>query len=146
MPKLGRQRDWHCSTFNGALCSTQETKGPFQTMATGPKGASSTEQKGESGKDQTGGPSAELRELRRRKTYVDLRIPKVREELQALVAKRKRNAEAAQKAPKIEGAELKTEAAHRIYEHHESIRLKNELQSLDAESKSLVSQLREVRK
>jgi hypothetical protein len=124
---------------------TRETNGLFEIMATVPKAASNAEQNGESGKHQMSGPSAELRELRRRKTYVDLRIPKVREELQALVAKRKRNAEAAQKAPKIEGAELKTEAAHRIYEHHESIRLKNELQSLDAESKSLVSQLREVR-
>lgn len=90
-------------------------------------------------------PERALKDLRGRKAYIDIRLPKVREEIKSLAAQRKTLAEESREGAKPEGAQLKASIAKRIYTSHELDRLKSELASLQIERKTVLERLREAK-
>ena len=85
-------------------------------------------------------PSAEeqMKRLRLRKVYIQLRIPRVKAEI-AAVATRK-------KAMNESGGEASKEVVEeRIYSNQHMVALRKELQSLEQERKTVLQGLREIK-
>ena len=85
-------------------------------------------------------PSAEeqMKRLRLRKVYIQLRIPRVRAEIAAIATRKKAMNESGGEASK----ELTEE---RIYSNQHLVALRKELQSLEQERKTVLQDLREIR-
>jgi hypothetical protein len=85
-------------------------------------------------------PSAEeqMRRLRLRKVYIQLRIPRVKAEIAAVATRKKAMNESGSEASK----ELIEE---RIYSNQHLVALRKELQALEQERKTVLSGLREIR-
>jgi hypothetical protein len=85
-------------------------------------------------------PSAEdqMRRLRLRKVYIQLRIPRVKAEIAAIATRKKAMNESGNEASK----ELTEE---RIYSNQHLVALRKELQSLEQERKTVLQGLREIR-
>jgi hypothetical protein len=85
-------------------------------------------------------PSAEeqMRRLRLRKVYIQLRIPRVKAEIAAVATRKKTMNESGGEASK----ELIEE---RIYSNQHLVALRKELQALEHERKTVLQGLREIR-
>jgi len=85
-------------------------------------------------------PSAEeqMKRLRLRKVYIQLRIPRVKAEITAIATRKKAMNESGGEASK----ELTEE---RIYSNQHLVALRKELQSLEQERKTVLQDLREIR-
>jgi len=85
-------------------------------------------------------PSAEeqMKRLRLRKVYIQLRIPRVKAEIAAVATRKKAMNESGGEASK----ELIEE---RIYSNQHMVALRKELQSLEQERKTVLQDLREIR-
>lgn len=85
-------------------------------------------------------PSAEeqMKRLRLRKVYIQLRIPRVKAEITAIATRKKAMNESGGEASK----ELTEE---RIYSNQHLVALRKELQSLEQERKTVLQNLREIR-
>jgi phage-related minor tail protein len=90
-------------------------------------------------------PERALKDLRGRKVYIDIRLPRIRDEIKTMTDQRKTLAEESRVGAKPEGAKLKASVAKRIYTTHELDRLKAELASLQIERKTVLERLREAR-
>jgi hypothetical protein len=85
-------------------------------------------------------PSAEeqMKRLRLRKVYIQLRIPRVKAEIAAVATRKKAMTES--------GAEASKEVVEeRIYSNQHLVALRKELQSLEQERKTVLHGLREIR-
>lgn len=85
-------------------------------------------------------PSAEgeIKRLRARKTYIQLRIPRVKAEITAIATRKKAMNESGGEASK----ELTEE---RIYSNQHLIALREELESLEQERKTVLQSLMKIR-
>jgi len=85
-------------------------------------------------------PSAEeqMKRLRLRKVYIQLRIPRVKAEIAAVATRKKAMNESGGEASK----ELVEE---RIYSNQHMVALRKELQSLEQERKTVLQGLREIK-
>jgi hypothetical protein len=90
-------------------------------------------------------PERALKDLRGRKVYIDIRLPRIREEIKTLQDQRKTLAQESRLGAKPEGVQLKASVAKRIYTSHELDRLKSELASLQIERTTVLERLREAR-
>jgi hypothetical protein len=86
--------------------------------------------------------SPEIRDLRSRKVYLQVRMPKVRAELKELADRRRQWSEDSKKGPKAEGPAAKSLNEQRIYTVHELGRLQAELKALTEERKNVLEKLK----
>lgn len=89
--------------------------------------------------------SVAVRELRSRRTYIQLRIPKIREEIKTLAEIRDRLSKA-MKEDQAGPEKMRTMNEQRIYAIHELARLKAEVGGLGAERKQILERLKTVGK
>ena len=81
---------------------------------------------------------AEVKRLRARKIYIQLRIPRVKAEITAIATRKK--------AMNESGGETSKELTEeRIYSNQHLIALRRELESLEQERKSVLQDLKEIR-
>ena len=80
----------------------------------------------------------QMKRLRLRKVYIQLRIPRVKAEITAIATRKKAMNESGGEASK----ELTEE---RIYSNQHLVALRKELQSLEQERKTVLQDLREIR-
>lgn len=81
----------------------------------------------------------QLKRLRLRKVYIELRIPRVRTEIAAIATRKKALKEFAGEASKEIVEEM-------IYNNQHLIALRTELQSLEQERQTVLQSLREIRR
>jgi predicted nucleic acid-binding Zn-ribbon protein len=80
----------------------------------------------------------QMKRLRVRKVYIQLRIPRVKGEIAAIATRKK--------ATNEPGAEASKESIQeRIYSNQHLVALRNELQSLEQERKTVLHDLQELR-
>jgi len=87
--------------------------------------------------------SPELKQLRGRKVYVQLRAARVRDEIKSLVDQRKGFRDSSNAGKEGQPHDLNQQ---KIYTTHELARLKSELKSLEEERGSIIGKLRENKK
>jgi len=102
-----------------------------------PKGRTTMEKKS---KEDTRA-SAAVRELRSRRTYIQLRVPKIREEMKGVAETRDRISKA-MKEDNLGPEKMRTLNEQRIYAIHELARLKAEASALGTERKQVLERLK----
>src|ERR1051326_4670841 len=80
----------------------------------------------------------EIKALRSRKVYIQLRVPRIKEELKTLGEQRKKLSEAKGRPESL----TKDHHQQRVYAHHELERLKAELKNLEKERGTILGKLR----